>query len=161
MRDEDWKIVTKNVLTLLKPGGAIQWTECNFLPLYPALRGIYNALETPDKLNHCLRTWMDLPSTRWPERLSAPNSGWYCLPLIYQELGMKDIMSDIVHSDRLSDPTLRKVATEIELGVVSSAFARSGWNSAEIEKLVGPAREDVEHGAYVSWVAYVNIGWKG
>ena|SRR5579871_1856351 len=151
---DDWKTVTQNVCMLLKPGGAIQWTEGDFAQLYPALRGSSNPRHTSARLNTYVRTWLDLPGFAWRERLAASPSGWSSIPHIFRDLGFQDVEDDVVSSDRLGEEG-RRLGTQIEMGVYASSFQVAGLSDDEIEAIRKPAEEDVINGAYLRWDLHV------
>lgn len=159
MDDGDWKLVTENVYSLLKPGGAIQWTEGNFSQFEPAFRGSTSPDKTADNLNNSVQQWMDLPNFNWRKRLNPPITGWYVLPRIYREIGLEAVANDAVSSDRLGEEA-RKLATEIVTGVLETSFRMAGWSQSQIEETLRPARSDTDKGAYVRWDIHVIRGWK-
>jgi hypothetical protein len=159
MSGDDWKTVTQNVCMLLKPGGAIQWTEGNFIQLYPALRGSSDPRWTSVRLSTYVRTWLDLPGFEWRERLAPSSSGWSSLPCIFQELGFQDVEDDVVSSDRLGEEG-RRLGTEIEMAAYEGSFRIAGMSDSEIEVIRKPAEADAANGAYVRWDMHVVRGFK-
>jgi hypothetical protein len=151
MNGDDWKTVTHNVCMLLKPGGAIQWTEGNFMQLYPALRGSQDLRSTASRLSTYVRTWLDLPGFAWWERLAPSSSGWSSLPRIFRDLGFQDAEDNVVSSDRLGEEG-RRIGTEVEMGAYASSFQIAGMSEGEIEAIRKPAEADAANGAYVRWI---------
>jgi len=159
MSGDDWKTVTQNVCMLLKPGGAIQWTESNFAQLHPALRGSSDPRNTCARLSTYVRSWLELPGFEWRDRLAAPSSGWFSLPHVFRDLGFQDVEDDVVSSDRLGEEGRRR-GTEIEMAVYASSFQVAGMSDGEIEAIRKPAEADAVNGAYVRWDVHVVRGFK-
>lgn len=159
MSGDDWKTVAQNVCMLLKPGGAIQWTESNFMQLYPALRGSSDPRSTSARLSTYVRTWLDLPGFAWRERLAASSSGWSSLPHIFRDLGFQHVEDDVVSSDRLGEEG-RKLGTEIEMAAYASSFQLAGMSDGEIEAIRKPAEAEAGNGAYVRWDVHIVRGFK-
>jgi len=159
MSGDDWETVTQNVCMLLKPGGAIQWTEGNFTQLYPALRGSSDPSCTSERLSAYVRTWLDLPGFGWWERLAASSSGWSLLPRIFRDMGLQSVEDDVVSSDRLGEEGRRR-GTEIEIASYVGSFQIAGMYASEIEAIRKPAEADAANGAYVRWDVHVVRGFK-
>ena len=101
---DEWEIVARNVMHLLKPDGMVQWVEPNFLTLFTPLRGTSTA--TTERAEYWYGTLKKLlPESRF-------SHGWSTLPdILRNKLGFKDVRHDLVSSDRL--PGGREITTEM------------------------------------------------
>ncbi|TGO25864.1 hypothetical protein BPAE_0071g00350 [Botrytis paeoniae] len=87
----EWKPIVQNLLKLLKPGGAIQWEECNWMETQYYRSGINSSAQAACYM-----------CARFKEGMKDKFSyGWKILPRIYDEFGMGDLVKDIVSSDRI------------------------------------------------------------
>lgn len=158
--EADWRTVMENVLTLLKPGGSIQWTESNFLQTYPAFRGGSAIEQYPEQLNEAVDRWLNLPGFDWRQRSSPPHTGWYALPRIFKKLKLEDVADDVVSSDKLGDVAARRLSTEIWIGAAEASFEMAGWDASTIERTISAARADAEKEGYVRWDIHAVRGSK-
>ncbi|ORY08734.1 S-adenosyl-L-methionine-dependent methyltransferase [Clohesyomyces aquaticus] len=150
-----WESTLRNVLTLLKPRGAIQWVEGNFF-VARGFRGT-NATSSggltkgQQKLNGTLI-----------ERFRYNFPDW---TKMYKDAGLEKVEEDVLSTDRL--PEQRTDFTEIGIGAVfgglknlASTKAEGYWTEQEVEEYRQKAIEDMQSGAYLRWDLHVTIGFK-
>lgn len=150
--ESDWPFVVANLSRLLKPGGALQWEECNFLAstqqgFYP--ESTFGAVHMIEKL--LLDTF-------------APHFtvGYNTLPDEMKSAGLIEIETDIVGSDRVKSTLGPYTANSM---CVCFQWARSGkdpvpWNEEELVDLERQAFRDIASGGYVRFDIHVNWGFR-
>ncbi|KAK0640612.1 S-adenosyl-L-methionine-dependent methyltransferase [Cercophora newfieldiana] len=148
----DWIRAVKNLMTLLKPGGWLQWIDsCNFA-LYNSVPGTSRAA--------CQEIYDGLDSFRAGDDL--------VLGLMMREgrnlrreetwrgLGLEDVHEDVFSTDRLQEPELRlrdkgtRNIVECFVGCLESLVGveGSGWTTQRIERLNAEAMKEVDQGVY-------------
>lgn len=150
MDKDDWEVVTRNVLALLKPGGAIQWEEANF-PASKRYRG-GGAGTTIDAVVRMFAILQRMLSDKF-------RYGWSTLPGIFKGLGMANVTSDVVSSDRVAE-TRQGLAMVSLSAVYSVAKARALVDRQVLEAWNDEAREEIEAGAYNRYDIHVAVGFK-
>lgn len=152
---EIWQQTLKNIITLLKPGGCITWTDGNFL----IARG-FRGSDAKSTSGHALTAGqLQLNSTlRKRFGFSFPDFGE-----LFRSAGLKDVQEDVISTDRL--PEQRREFTEIGVGAVfgglanlSKAGEEGYWSKEEVEKKRKLAVRDMESGAYLRWDIHVAVG---
>lgn len=153
---EVWKATLTNILTLLKPGGAITWTEGNFL----VARGFRGANEG-STAGHALTTAQLQLNSTLQSRFGYSFPDWKSL---FEGANLKDVEVDVISTDRL--PEQRREYTEIGVGAVLGGLknlAKAGsegyWTEEEVEKRRQEAVKDMESGAYLRWDITVAVGF--
>ncbi|KAF2398289.1 hypothetical protein EJ06DRAFT_97888 [Trichodelitschia bisporula] len=165
---EDWTTVARNVIALLKPGGAIQWTEGHFRAMLPVLRSSPVPAGT-SALDTFMGLWINAPEMKDKMPLDI-SKAFGCLLRVFKELGLKSVMRDVVPSDRLGEWG-RKEGTEVELALFGSGMSREeekllkgmglGDEEVQLWKEVYPkAVQEKEEGAYVMFPIHVTFGFK-
>jgi SAM-dependent methyltransferase len=144
----EWRRAIVNLVTLLKPGGWLQWIDsCNF-KMYNEVAGVSRAanLEIYEALAP-FRAKEDLVIgllIQEPKRLFRES--------VFLEAGLKDVHEDVFSSDRL--PGLRKVGTKniMECFIQNMGdligMEGSGWSEEKIKNLHAAALEEVDRGVY-------------
>jgi hypothetical protein len=151
-----WEPTLRNILALLKPGGAIQWTEGNFLEAR-GFRGASPA-STP---GHFLTKGQNQFNGTLVKRFR------WCFPewqKMYADAGLERIEEDVLSTDRLIEQ--RPDFTEIGIGAVFGALANLAkiqeegyWNEEEVREAKQKALEDRASGAYLRWDLHVTVGF--
>ena len=148
----EWQHLVKNLMTLLKPGGWIQWIDsCNFA-LYKSVAGtsskacqaIYDGLQP-------LRAKEDLVLG-----LMMRESGNLRREDALEEIGLVEVHEDVFSTDRLQDPNLRirdrgtRNILICFLGCLEGLQGVEGhdWDSAKIQRLKGEAMGEIDQGIY-------------
>lgn len=154
---EVWKRVLANIMTLLKPGGALCWTEGNFL----VARG-FRGIEEGSTAGHHL--------TRAQEQFNGAliRRFGYSFPSfmgLFEDAGLKDVKEDVLSTDR--DPEQRGEFTDLGIGAVFGGLRNLAkvkeegyWDEQEVERRKALAVQDRESGAYLRWDIHVGIGFK-
>lgn len=155
--EEVWKQVLANVLTLLKPGGAISWTEGNFL----VARGFRGAEEGSTAGQHLTKAQVQFNGTLNRRfGYSFPSLG-----KLFEDAGLLRVEEDVLSTDRL--PEWRGEFTDLGIGAVFAGLKNLAkvqeegyWDEEEVERRRKLAVEDRESGAYLRWDIHVGIGFK-
>ncbi|KAI8623635.1 S-adenosyl-L-methionine-dependent methyltransferase [Xylariaceae sp. FL1651] len=148
----EWARTIENLITLLKPGGWLQWIDsCNFA-LYNSVAGTSRAAcqEIYDGLQP-FRSKDDLViglMMREPKNVKRED--------IFQELGLVDVHEDVFSTDRLQDPELqfRDKGTRNIIACLVGCLENlvgvegSGWNKERIKKLNEEAMGEIDKGVY-------------
>ena len=152
MTRAEWALAIKNVMTLLKPGGWLQWIDsCNFT-LYNSVAGssraacqeIYDGLE-PFRTKDDVVIGMMM---REPKNIRRED--------VFRKLGLMDVHEDVFSTDRLQDPELQlrdkgtRNAIVCYVGCLQSLVGveGSGWSKERIERLKEEAMKEVDEGVY-------------
>jgi hypothetical protein len=149
---EEWTRAIKNLMTLLKPGGWLQWIDsCNFA-LYNSVAGtsraacqeIYDGLEHfRDKIDPVIGLMM-----REPKNVKREAT--------LRELGLIDVHEDVFSSDRLQDlegnerdkGTRNIIACFLGCLEELLTIEGSGWTKSRIDKLKVEAMKEIDDGVY-------------
>lgn len=149
---EEWARSIANLITLLKPGGWLQWIDsCNFA-LYNSMPGtsraacqeIYDGLDLfRDKADPVIGLMMQ--ETKNPRRED-----------VFRGLGLVDVHEDVFSSDRLQDleANARDKGTRniiaCFLGCLEGLVTvdGSGWTAERIERLKEEAMREIDSGVY-------------
>lgn len=153
----EWAGVVQNLTKLLKPGGWLQWGECDFAGA-TCLRGTELASARTDTVTMIGLKWQE----EQRERFSA---GWNTLPGDMKAAGLDPVETDRVSCDRLPETRKRVAANAM---VVMFSWQRmltmkgvlGSWTVEELEATEKRAAEDIETGAYVRYDIYVHCGQK-
>lgn len=148
----EWALAIKNITTLLKPNGWLQWIDsCNFT-LYNSVAGtlraacqeIFDSLE-PFRAKDDVVIGMMM---REPRNLKRED--------VFRAAGLVDVHEDVFSTDRLQDPELRlrdkgtRNAILCFLGCLRAFVEMEGseWSEERIEKLRDSAMREIDAGVY-------------
>ncbi|KAL8800329.1 MAG: hypothetical protein Q9182_005256 [Xanthomendoza sp. 2 TL-2023] len=155
MDPEEWEPVLRNMVQLLKPGGAIQWTE----PALSQLRYIrgepYSRTSTMNELLSMLR------GGPLQQRCSH---GWSTLPAIMEKCGL-EVETDVVSSDRQAEAGRASTENHLKiplsfLRMMAAKQAPGALSSTQIDEMEAEAIKEVESGSYVRYDLHTAIGFK-
>jgi hypothetical protein len=150
-----WQDTLANLITLLKPGGYITWTEGNFL----IARGFRGTDASPTS-GHALTAGQVKMNSTMRERFgfSFPDFG-----ALFRGAGLGGVVEDVLSTDRLVEQ--RREFTEIGIGAVfggllnlSKVGGEGYWSEAEVKRRKVEALSDMESGAYLRWDIHVALG---
>ncbi|KAF2876998.1 S-adenosyl-L-methionine-dependent methyltransferase [Massariosphaeria phaeospora] len=151
-----WESTLRNVLTLLKPGGAIQWTEGNFL----VARGFRGAAPASTGGHWLSRAQAQMNNT-------LVNRFGFNFPdftQLYADAGLERVEEDVLSTDRLPEqrPDFTEIGSGAVLGALKNLAGAGGdgcWDEAKVEECREKARVDAESGAYLRWDIHVTVGF--
>ena len=127
--EEAWTAAVKNIVTILKPQGWIQWVESDFKAIKRVVRW------NPDsKLTALRRGFLELGDAAQllhdvPEKLCGA----------FTDAGLQDVAMDCVASNRV--PELREVSTNVLIGA-SEGFLKHMRSDPELAKRLPGTEED-------------------
>lgn len=155
MNPTDWEPAVRNLIQLLKPGGALQWEECDFTQC-PYRRGRLDSSVSAARFM----------STQFRMALMEKfSSGWSTLPQIMGSIGLLHVDDDIVSSDRVVETreaitTNGMVAIFLWAKLMSKRGAPGSLQIDELNKLEVQAARDIKSGCYVSYDVHIALGFK-
>ncbi|KAJ2989840.1 hypothetical protein NUW58_g3260 [Xylaria curta] len=155
MLPDDWAPTIVNLSQMLRPGGFLQWTECDFITL-KYLRGRVDS--HVDKIGYLGQTF----GTALRERFLH---GWNTLPTYMQAAGLQAVSRDTVSSDRI--PESREMTTRSSIlaplawmELMAERNAPGALASDDINQLAVDVDEDIKSGAYVRYDIHTVYGRK-
>lgn len=152
----EWEGMVKNVLQLIKPGGAIQWVEADHSEMF-----LHPIKATPSASTDRLRKWGDkICYESMGDRLKY---GWSTLPAIFRKLGLEDVTSDMIPSD--FDPETRQAGTDVQIAVCRSIARHPRYiehhrGLEAVDRMIADMKADQASGAYLRWSIHVAVGFK-
>ncbi|KAG8167483.1 hypothetical protein KVR01_003172 [Diaporthe batatas] len=145
----DWPGVVSNVARLVKPGGWVQWEECDMAGT-KYLRG--GEASKVDAVRQIGRMFLDALH----ENLSH---GWNTLSDDMRAAGLMPIPIDCVSTDRL--PNTRAKMTANGMRAVISWIRKTGAiRNEELEQIERQVYENIRSGCYCRFEVYVHCGQK-
>lgn len=155
MLPSEWRAVVDNVSQLLKPGGWLQWEECDFSSS-KHLRGSGDSrVDTARRMGNIFRDAL----------IDRFHHGWRTLPDDFLAAGLRSVVSDLVSSDRLPETRQRMTSNGMK-AVFNWARLTAARNSPgamsvdEIDRAERAAYQDIESGCYVRFDVYIVCGRK-
>lgn len=152
-----WQKVLSNILTLLKPGGAISWTEGNFL----VARGFRGKNEGSTPGHHLTRAQEQFNGTL----IKRFGYSFPSFLKLFTDAGLDGVEEDVLSTDR--DPAQRGEFTDLGIGAVFGGLRNMAkvkeegyWDEQEVERRKASAVGDRESGAYLRWDIHVGVGFK-
>lgn len=152
MGEDDWEVAVRNLLALLKPGGAIQWEEADFMQSQYRRAGGREAIDSTVSIGKLL------DGIRYGMQHRFEH-GFCDLPDIYRKLGMERVEADMVSSDRVAEVRKPLVVTAAAAAEAWIRYAKY-WPEEEIDRVVKDAARDVDMGAYSRYDIFASIGFK-
>ncbi|KAI1109695.1 hypothetical protein F5Y14DRAFT_394684 [Nemania sp. NC0429] len=155
MLPDDWAPTVLNLSQMLKPGGFLQWTECDFITL-KYLRGHIDS--RVDSINRLGRAFGGALHERF-------SHGWNRLQSCMDAAGLIESSRDTVSSDRVPGTRERSTKSSVLaplawMRLISERGAPGALTSDEIVQLEADVQEDIASGAYVRYDIYTTYGRK-
>lgn len=141
---DDWISVAKHAVQLLKPGGALQWIEGNFIQAMTVLQS------TPETKTAAATQVMTKAIS------SMPHLNWFVtnLPRVLKDVGFADVIPNVMSTDRVAED--RKEISHIASGAghgILRMMSKNGVEEApsatETERLVEEMKTEIDGGAYL------------
>ena len=155
--EDVWRRVLDNILTLLKPGGAISWTEGNFL----VARGFRGAEKASTSGHHLTTGQLQLNNTL----IRRFGYSFPSFTKLFEDAGLEGVDEDVLSTDRL--PEQRGDFTDLGIGAVFGGLRNLAkvreegyWDEGEVERRKALAVGDRESGAYLRWDIHIGVGFK-
>lgn len=156
MAPDEWEPAVRNLATLLKPGGFLQWEEGDFLHA-PYLRS--GAAPTGCDVSYALlQAFRDGLNERF-------SYGWSTLSSYMRAAGLAPVVTDVVASDRLPETRARTTTNLMNLAVswaqlMAQRGAPGAKTAEELDYAEGKVWEEIQSGFYVSYNIHVAYGRK-
>ncbi|KAH8785240.1 S-adenosyl-L-methionine-dependent methyltransferase [Diaporthe sp. PMI_573] len=153
MLADEWAPAVRNVAKMLRPGGWMQWEECDFAGV-KHLRGAQGSrVATARRLGRAFRDGL----------LERFEHGWNTLPGDMSAAGLASVTHDFVSSDRL--PETRELVTANGMRAILSwarlmtlRGAPGALSVEELSKAEEDAYEDIRSGCYVRFDIHIACG---
>ncbi|KAI0817140.1 hypothetical protein GGR55DRAFT_619205 [Xylaria sp. FL0064] len=154
MRPDDWEPTVRNLSRILRPGGYIQWEECDFLNA-EWLKG------APDARTEKTKSIGD--AFRGALR-SQFEHGWNTLPECMRAAGLTSIISDIVSADRVTETRERLASSMMTLVFTWARMmverGTPGPMFDDLDGLEKAVRKEIKSGCYFKFNIYVACAQK-
>lgn len=162
---DDWVTVASHAISLLKPGGCIQWAEGEFLSATyqytkPDSKTVPAVDDYKDRVPEGLQELYDDFKAGMRERLQY---GFSTLKGIFEQQGLQHVTQHVVPSDNV--PELCKELTRVNVtGVLGwqhqlqSRGAPGAWTSERIEDIKRKINNEIEDGAILRFYMHVISG---
>ncbi|KAI0112258.1 S-adenosyl-L-methionine-dependent methyltransferase [Nemania sp. FL0031] len=155
MLPDDWTPTILNLSQMLKPGGYLQWTECDFVSL-KHLRG-----RVDSRVDH-IRLLGRAFGIALRERFLH---GWNTLPAQMQAAGLHAVSRDTVSSDRVPESREKMTRSSVLaplawMRLMADRGAPEALASDDIDQLDVDVQEDIKSGAYVRYDIHTVYGRK-
>jgi ubiquinone/menaquinone biosynthesis C-methylase UbiE len=151
----DWDVAVRNLNRLLKPGGALQWEECNFADVQHLRGSTGSSVSAARFMGSLFREGLK-------EKLSH---GWSTLPQIMGSAGLVRVDEDIVSSDRVVET--REALTANGMVAIfgwAKLMSQRGMPRScpmdELKRLEDQVHKDVKSGCYVRFDVHIALGFK-
>ncbi|KAJ8119408.1 hypothetical protein ONZ43_g3632 [Nemania bipapillata] len=155
MLPEDWEPVVRNLTTLLKPGGYLQWEECEHVHAE-----WYHS--SPDSSMEKSKYIGDAFQNSLRGRLAH---GWNTLPEHMRAAGLTSVTSDVLSSERAPQIRKRSTATIMNLiftwaRMVNGQGGSGSMFGDSLDNLEKEAHQEIESGCYLKYNIHVACGQK-
>lgn len=143
MPPDDWIAVATHAMQLLKPGGALQWIEGDFLQCVTVLQS------EPETKTAALEK-------ATPQTIGKlPHLNWFVsnLPEVLTTVGFTDVARNVMSSDRVAED--RRLISHVAFGAVYGILRHQAHSKLEgapteeeVESLMKEMGEEIDAGAY-------------
>ncbi|KAJ5607777.1 hypothetical protein N7537_004396 [Penicillium hordei] len=155
LTSSEWERVVRNLAKLLKPGGVMQWEECDFT-------SVRHLPGRPDSTTDAASTIGLMFLTAMKSRFEY---GWNRLATDMRAVGLVDVHNEAVSADRVYD-TRERLATNGMRAMFAWARLHSARGSQgaltmrKIEDLEQKAYADIQSGCYVTFDIHIAWGFR-
>lgn len=151
----EWGRVVRNLAKLLKPGGAMQWEECDFT-------NVRHLPGRPDSTTDAASAIGAMFLTAMKPRFE---SGWNRLATEMRAAGLGNVHTEAVSADRVYDTRARLTANGMRAMFAwarlhSARGSRGALPMQQIEDLEQRAYADIQSGCYVTFDIHVAWGFR-
>ncbi|KAJ5754145.1 uncharacterized protein N7511_008298 [Penicillium nucicola] len=155
LKPNEWPAIVQNLTRMLKPGGAMQWEECDFT----AVRHL------PGSPTATINTASYMGQRFLAGMMHHFQSGWNTLMEGMRGAGLQDVHTEVVAADRVYATRSRLTANGM---VAIFAWARlasargdeGSLSMLQLEQLERKAYADIESGCYVTFDIHVAWGFR-
>lgn len=155
MLPDEWDRTVRNLAGLLKPGGFLQWEECEFVNAEYLLQKPGGRYEKTAFIGNQFR------GALW-ERLEK---GWNTLPQDMSNAGLTSVISDVFPSDKVPETRSRMTASILSLvftwaRMMAERGVPKSLSDDALNKLQEEVAEEINSGAYLKFNIHVACGQK-
>ncbi|KAJ6041003.1 hypothetical protein N7499_001181 [Penicillium canescens] len=154
LKPSEWPSIIRNLTRMLKPGGAMQWEECDFT----AVRHLAcSPTATTDTASYMGRHFL-------AGMMHHFQNGWNRLTTEMRAAGLKEVHTEVVAADRVyaTRPRLTANGMVAIFAWARLASARGDEGSLtmqQLEQLERKAYADIQSGCYVTFDIHVAWGF--
>lgn len=149
MLPNEWPAAVANVAQLLKPGGWLQWVECDMIGTKHVRSAVDSTVETARAASKMFRD-------AFRERFEH---GWNNLPDDMRAAGLTFIITDCASTDRLPETRERQTANGMK--AIFAWMRKTGAMEGEaLEVAEKQANADIKSGCYCRFEIHVICGQK-
>lgn len=151
----EWTAVVQNLARLLKPGGAMQWEECNFTV-------VQHLPSLPESTFAAARAMGVMFLTGLRSRLAH---GWDTLATEMTAAGLEGVQTEIISADRVR-ATRERLTTNGMMAIfawarlMAAKKAPGAFSPERLDELEQQAYEDIRSGCYVKFDVHVAWGFR-
>ncbi|EMR64984.1 hypothetical protein UCREL1_8049 [Eutypa lata UCREL1] len=155
MLPDEWEPAVRNLVQLLKPGGFLQWEECDFVSAEHLKGNPSSRIDTAKHIADMFRAAL------W-ERFEH---GWNELPEHMRAVGLASVTSDVMASDRVPETRKRMTASIMGLvftwaRVMTERGAPGSMSGDHLDHLEKEVHEEIKSGGYFKYNIHVACGRK-
>jgi trans-aconitate methyltransferase len=155
MLPEDWEPVVRNLTTLLKPGGYLQWEECEHV----------NAEWCRDNTDSRMEKSKYIGGAFQNSLRGRLAHGWNTLPEHMRAAGLTSVTSDVLSSETAPQIRKRSTATIMNLiftwaRMVNGQGGSGSMFGDSLDVLEKEAHQEIESGCYLKYNIHVACGRK-
>ncbi|PVH95576.1 hypothetical protein DM02DRAFT_689914 [Periconia macrospinosa] len=152
---KEWRSVVKNATELLKPGGWLQWEECDFSGVMHMRGRVDSTVDTARLMGKQFRIGLR-------ERFEH---GWNTLSEDMKSCGLASVKTDMVSSDRVSDTRERMTSNGMQAIFSWARLMALNGVPLEVEascldEMEQAAFGDIKSGCYVRFNIHIAYGKK-
>ncbi|KAI1344668.1 hypothetical protein F5Y15DRAFT_384 [Xylariaceae sp. FL0016] len=157
MNPEDWDVTVRNLVPLLKPGGYLQWEECEFI------NGVHKN-DNPGGRFETTKYMCDFLAAALHDRFQH---GWNTLPGIMREAKLDPVLTDVASSARVPEARAAMTTAIVNLTFTwAQQRAKAGTpiefpgkmtSLDEVEKAV---HDEIQSGCYFDFNIHIACGRK-
>lgn len=155
LKPEDWPSVVQNLTRMLKPGGAMQWEECDFTAVRHLAGSPTATIDTASYMGQQFLAGM----------MHHFQNGWNSLTTEMRAAGLRDVHSEVVAADRVYATRPRLTANGIVAifawaRLASARGAEGSLTMQQLDLLERNAYADIQSGCYVTFDIHVAWGFR-
>ncbi|KAI1323416.1 S-adenosyl-L-methionine-dependent methyltransferase [Xylariaceae sp. FL0255] len=155
MLPDDWRRTVSNVAQLLKPGGILQWEECNWSGVKHMRGAVDSSVSAAQLMGKVFRDGLKLYFQH----------GWDTLHDDMVAAGLVSVTSDMVSSDRVPSTRERMTANGMQAiftwaRMVSTQNQSGSLTAEQLSDLEIEVQKDISSGCYVRFDIHIVYGTK-